>query len=89
MDTNMTISKSAELYLLGNRLITAGYEFWQEHQKVCGPSAVVWLTLGNGMFICFTRGEHKEALLRTINIECEGERVFTEEDWFDSEEGEK
>jgi len=78
MQTNTNTEANQELNEAGKKLIEAAYEFWQVHQKHCGPSAVVWLNddAQTGHFVLFTRGEYKDAILRAAGIETRGERVL-------------
>ena len=48
---------------LGQKLIEAAYDYWQEFQEVHSPRAVVWLEDTSGHFILFTRGEYKEQII--------------------------
>jgi hypothetical protein len=66
METNHRPKKDSELYRKGQALIEAGQAYWEEYQKVCTPGAIVWLTMNNGNFILFTRGEYKEDLISVI-----------------------
>ena len=66
MKTNMTIIVDSKLGVLGRQLMETAHEFWVEHQKVCGSSAVVWLEDYSGHFILFTRGEYKQGFIKQI-----------------------
>lgn len=66
MQANLSIAKDSKLYDLGQKLIEAGHDYWEEYQRQCGPSAVVWLELDNGHFVLFTRSEYKEDIMRYV-----------------------
>ncbi len=81
MKTNTKIEKDNHLYDLGQTLIEAGYAFWQEHQKVHGSNAVVWLDTATGMFLLFTRGEYKKSIMANLGIDLDHEKPLTDSDW--------
>jgi hypothetical protein len=64
METN--IAPKDELKRKADILLAAAYDFWQEHQKLGGPRAVVWLTDDNGRLVIFTRGEYKNQLMSVV-----------------------
>jgi len=76
MQTNLTIQRDSELEKRGKVLIEAGSEYWDEYQRVCGSSAVVWLEMDNGHFILFTRSEYKQDIMyRVPALQDEGGMV--------------
>jgi len=66
METNMSTTIKKELQEKGQALLNAAYEFWQVHQKLAGPRAVVWLKGTDGHFVLFTRGEYLSDIMRSI-----------------------
>ena len=82
MHTSVKVSKGTKLYSLGESLIKAGAEYWEEYQHTHGGAAVVWLEAENGNFILFTRGEYKDDILRVVPCLHYGEDLvepFTKE----------
>ena len=57
------MKEQKKLQELGQKLIEAAYDYWQEYQKVHAPRADVWLEDTSGHFILFTRGEYKAKIL--------------------------
>jgi len=66
METNMNPEAYIELRESGQILISSARAFWEVHQKLCGPRAVVWLEDDSGGLILFTRGEYKSQIMRNI-----------------------
>ena len=50
----------------GRALLVAAYDFWKEHQKVCGAWAVVWISDHAGKLVVFTRSEYLGDIMRNI-----------------------
>ena len=70
-----------ELKNKGQELISAAYEFWEVHQNIEGPRAVVWLEASDGHFVLFTRGEYKNKIMsvvETLNEEIPLDEPFVE-----------
>ncbi len=66
METNLNPAINEELKRKGGRLITAARSFWEVHQKIGGPRAVVWLKDGSGHLVVFTRFEYAQRILAGI-----------------------
>jgi hypothetical protein len=66
METNMNPEIYSELREKAQQLIKVAYEFWEVHQKLAGPRAVVWLESTDKHFILFTRSEYKDQIIQNI-----------------------
>ncbi len=64
--TNTMVDK--ELLESGKKLIKAARDFWEVHQKACGPRAVVWLKDDAGGLVLFTRGEYKDQIMENVGF---------------------
>jgi hypothetical protein len=76
----MSLRKDSGLYRRGKTLLKAAYEYWQEHQRVCGSHAVVWLKDESGKLVVFTRGEFADLIMQNAIRENLMEEVMFEEE---------
>jgi hypothetical protein len=66
METNMNVAHDAELHRRAVALLTAASAFWEVHQRLGGPRAVVYLTDTDGRMVIVTRAEYREQLFQNI-----------------------
>jgi hypothetical protein len=65
-DMGTNFMPTGALKAKGRALLVAAYDFWKEHQKVCGAWAVVWISDNSGKLVVFTRSEYRGDIMRNI-----------------------
>ena len=60
------IKKGDNLYVAGMKALEAMHEFWDVKNQQGEGAAVQWLEDTSGRVLIFTRGEYRDAIMRSV-----------------------